>query len=267
MEGRLVVHEPPGHREPGAASPIEPGEAARPVTREDLAPFAHDEEHLDRLLADSHLVERLRASDFSGADWEFVAVKAFAAYGYAVLIGWMRSGLIWRKVHDRCRGLRLEPPPPWATWDHEAWESIATDALAESINSFRDTVLRPGRWDPTRRATLKTFFIGHCLWKFPNAYRRWRTSVNHQDQEQLHDDEGWAHVLRGTDRQVAAQVALAEQLDEERDRLDERTRRVLGLTTDGYDQTEIAAILDTTRKSVEMIVRRHRQRRSERGSA
>lgn len=243
------------------------GGAVRPVTRDDLAPFAHDAEHLDRLLADVDLAARLRARDYSGPEWEFVATKAFAGYGYAVLCGWMRTQQIWDKVTERCRGIRLERPPLSAPWVPEAWDTIATDALAEAIPSFRDTVLRRGRWDPKRKATMRTFFIGHCLWRVPNAYRRWLTSVAHHAHEQLHDDDTWEYVLDGSDREVAARHAIGEQLDAELDRLDPRTARVLELTTAGYDQTQIAERLETTRKSIEMIMRRHRERQQARQHA
>ncbi len=45
--------------------------------------------------------------------------------------------------------------------------------MAVALNKFRDTVLRRHRWDSTRGATIKTYFIGQCLIHFSNIYRSW----------------------------------------------------------------------------------------------
>jgi hypothetical protein len=52
---------------------------------------------------------------------------------------------------------------------------LSCETVAEAIRCFRERVLIPGKWDPTRKASLRTFFVGQCILQFPNIYRRWNT--------------------------------------------------------------------------------------------
>lgn len=238
-----------------------------PVPGEWLAPHLVDSSRLDRLCGDADLAQRLREQRYRGRDWNYF-VTELIKYGYAVLISWMRSGLIWRRLADRNIG-GLPEPPAWE-WHNEAWNEIAGMTMVVAVEKFRDTVLIPGRWDPRRGASLKTYFIGQCLFRFPNVYRSWRTSVLAHRAEIPDELQPWrlaTPTAAGPEQELISRDEINRELGE----LDDRTRMVLLLLDQGYDQTEVAEQLGTTRKGVEMIVRRHRarqaQRRNSRGHA
>lgn len=234
---------------------------ARPVPREWLAPYAADAAHLDRLCADVELTEQMRQANYQGRDWDYVA-EELIKYGYAVLIGWMRSGVIWKRLADyNIRGL---PAPPARQWDDEAWQELADFTMAIGVEKFRDTVLIPGRWDPRKRASLKTFFIGQCLFRFPNVYRSWYRNLT-ASEEEIPAEASLLDFACGGVAGPERQVVLQEQVARELAGLDDRTRTVLVLLEQGYDQSEVAGRLGTTRKSIEMIVRRNRVRRQQHG--
>jgi hypothetical protein len=242
-------------------------EAVRPVTRRSLAPFARDAAHLDRLLADTDLFERLRESDFTGPDWDYVAVNALIRYGKAVLVAWMRSGEIWAQLAQQ-RGIRgLPEPPTWEWAQPDAWETVADDTLLVAVVKFRDTVLRTGYWTPRGGASLRTFFIGQCLIRFPNVYRSWATEAWARYRERPGDAEDWLYALPGDQLGTAARVTLQDQVIRELGDLDERTRRVLQLREAGYDQNEIADQLGLNRKLVENAVARQARRGRKRRGA
>src|SRR6266702_2243132 len=55
-----------------------------------------------------------------------------------------------------------------------------------------DKVLKPGKWDHRRGASLKTFFVGACLLQFPNVFEAWLTEQRKwaqvNDEEPILDD-------------------------------------------------------------------------------
>jgi hypothetical protein len=168
--------------------PTEHGAVPRPVPRVWLDPHVVDAARLDRLLADRDLVERLAAAGYVGREWDYVAAELIK-YGYAVLIAWMRSGVIWRRLADK-NIAGLPAPPPWE-WNEETWNDLAGATLVIAVEKFRDTVLASGRWKPDGGASLKTFFIGQCLFRFPNPYRSWHTAVTARQREAPDDLTGW----------------------------------------------------------------------------
>lgn len=234
--------------------------AAPPVPQAWLDPHIVDPARVDRLFADAELAQRLNTAGYTGRDWDYF-VTELIKYGYAVLNSWMRSGLIWRRLADQ-RGIRGLPTPPAWEWNDEAWGDLAHDTLVIAIEKFRDTVLIPGRWDPNRGASLKTYFIGQCLIRFPNVYRSWYVSTEKRQFERPVDADEWLHArpAAGTpEDKVVQDDQIARGLAD----LDDRTREVLVLLDQDHTQTQVAEHLGISRKSVEMIVKHHRDRRRE----
>lgn len=233
------------------------GELGRPVPRGWLDDRRSDAERIDRLLGDAVLVARLKLSGFAGAEWERFA-EELARYGLAVLNAWMYDRSIFGRVRKRlCAAL---PPLPDGEWDREDRAELAHDTVVIALNRFRDNVLVPGKWDHTKGATLKTFFIGQCLMCFANPYRSWHrhTLERRQRQVPLPDyAEQW--VARGAGPEQKA-VRFEELVSGLADLPDDRTRSVLVMTVMGFQQQEIARKLSITPKAVEMIIRRHRIR-------
>jgi hypothetical protein len=144
------------------------------VPAEALAPFEHlkDASWLERLAADRELVARLARQGFRGPEWDRFA-DVLARYGYQVIRVWILTMKVFPQL--RARGLAggLHPPDDGRRWGSEEADELALETVATAIVKFRQNVLLPGRWTPERGASLKTFFVGQCLIRFANVYRRW----------------------------------------------------------------------------------------------
>jgi hypothetical protein len=130
-------------------------------------------EHLARLEGDAELITQLMLNDYSGPLWDRLA-KALAEYGIQVIGAWI--GGRRRTIFEQCRAKGIGSLVLSEYTPEEGFE-LALETVAKAIVTFRDNVLKPGRWKPARGATLKTFFIGQCVFQFPNIYRRWQASA------------------------------------------------------------------------------------------
>lgn len=212
----------------------------------------------ERLAEDADLVDWLRRSGFTGNDYDLFATE-LARYGYAVTVAWIRKGAIFGKCRER--GAGLPEPPPGALNRPDVAEELANETVATALRSFRNTVLIPGRWNPARGASLKTFFIGQCLFRFPNIYRAWlRTEVHHQellvDELTVFDRPG----LGSGPVDPAQFVALRQEVDVLLADAPPRTRTMMALIWAGYTQADVAALLDLTENAVQKALSYYRTR-------
>ncbi len=196
------------HEANAQPGPVRPGlrdsevdELERELTDDDLRSANPAEqarvENAKRRLGDRALLAELAVADFTGPVFE-VAVTEFAAYGIAVLMAWMRTGQIFGKCQDINRPLSDYAPQ----WSRDDRLEIAIETTAKALKYFIDKVLKPGKWDHRRGASLKTFFVGACLLQFPNVFEAWlteqRTWAQVNDEEPILDD-----AVGGTDPQWA----------------------------------------------------------------
>jgi hypothetical protein len=217
-------------------------------------------ERLARLLGDAHVVSRLLESDFADDDW-YPFAEELARYGVDVLRAWIGTGAIFGKV--RARTSYVLESAPMGAMDQEAVNDLSTDTVMEALRRFRDDVLRRRRWDPRKGASLKTFFIGQCLWQFPNIYRGWL--------RQRHRHLGVV-VLTGDHAQLELAGAASPgahdgplQAAGSRELLDmlsvDAARRAALLLSAGYTQSEVAAELGMAdAKAVENLLGHQRRR-------
>lgn len=205
---------------------------------------------LERRQADVELVTRAALAGFRGPEWVEI-VGELASYGWGVGFGWLRKGRMQGKcasagrpcptLHDHTRR------PEWA-------ESLATDLVIESIERFRDEVLIPGRWDPTRGASLKSFFVGQMLKRFANVYRRWYRSELHPSlmSEVMADTRPAGCSTEGT---AVARVDIRRELDG----LGELPLRVVEMTAEDRPRADIAAALGISLGTIDSILYRLRK--------
>jgi hypothetical protein len=139
-------------------------------------------ENAKRRLADYEFLTELARAGFAGPIFEIAATE-FAAYGIAVMMAWTRTGQIFSKCQAKGRPLSEFAP----RWSRDDRLEIAIETTARALKCFFDNVLRPGKWDHHRGATLKTYFVGACLLQFPNVFTVWATEQRHW--AQLHDGE------------------------------------------------------------------------------
>jgi DNA-directed RNA polymerase specialized sigma24 family protein len=121
---------------------------------------------LDELMADRNLLSRLMWDGYDGPDYDRFAER-LARYGYAVMHAWCASELIFARCADKgwkVRRARIGPDDA---------DELAAETVAVALVKFRETVLVPGLWDPAKGASLNTYFVGQCLLRFANVYRRW----------------------------------------------------------------------------------------------
>lgn len=128
-------------------------------------------ENLARREEDRELIARLAKSGFEGPGQELFEAE-LAAYGYPVMMAWTRSGGIIRKAAEKGRPLSVPRDGPG--WSREDRSELSAETVGRALVFFREKVLRAGAWDHTRGATVKTYFIGACLFQFPNVYQAWQ---------------------------------------------------------------------------------------------
>lgn len=225
------------------------------------------EERVDRLAGDRELEAALRAGGFSGRDYDLFAIE-IAKYGWAVIRGWIYKGQIAGEVKRKGFGA-LEPEPRYGAMIEEA-EGLADETVVLALTAFRDKVLVPGKWDPARGASLRTFFVGQCLLQFSNVYKRWRREELRSYAAPL--DADFAREVEEFERDLAnlaPDVSEAAYVKDELRRAfgritDHRARSAFYLSvTHGLTHEEIGRKLGMTGKAVESAIARARQQARE----
>jgi DNA-directed RNA polymerase specialized sigma24 family protein len=205
------------------------------------------------LEADKELVNRLMWRQYQGTEWARFT-EALAQYGFQVTRAWIKNGMIFVRCSEKGFGglKQLDRTADDAS-------EIAGETVAQAIVAFRDNVLVPGRWDPTKGASLRTFFVGQCMLQFPNVYRRW---ARERDEPSV-DRELLARELANS-RNSPAPGHVRAFLGQFLERLTpESPEMIEALIEMGYEQLEIAAMLHTTRGAIQSKLYRYRKQRSQ----
>lgn len=212
-----------------------------------LEEHEHDPEaeRLERLLADRDLITRLEYSNYADAEWEQVAGE-FARYGISVIKSWIGKGTIHRKLRDKRLGAVPEAPLDWFT-DEVVWD-LTTDTVMTALHWFKDNVLIPHRWDPDRpggAASLKTFFVGQCLFQFRSVYRRWHRAETARRRHVIAADPADPELLgrAGRDRADRAIIAHEEASEALAQINGEHAQRAFVMDAAGMTHAEIAEAL------------------------
>jgi DNA-directed RNA polymerase specialized sigma24 family protein len=228
-----------------------------------LADFAQtpEAERLARLEADKELLLQLMVRGYEGEEWTRFA-RALAEYGVQVIRAWVHSG----KIFGECKAHGFGGLPVRRR-SHDDAHELALETVAVSINSYRESVLMPGKWDATKGASLKTFFVGQCLRRFPNVYRRWIA-----DSFDPLSEVGSAPTdnVSARHRPSLAHPIPLEAPQPSSDILTELRRELATLSHDsprimeaalvaGYEQSEVAKELGLTLRAVEARLHRHRK--------
>lgn len=221
-------------------------------------------DEVDRLQGDTEMLRQLQHAEFRGKLWAHFS-DVLAKYGYAVLVAW----LFRREILSKCRdkGLRGIPPQLEPLEDDDVF-ALAGETVAVAIHHFRAEVLIPGKWDPKRRASLRTFFVGQCLIRFLEVYDRWMRENRYRHKETSvrapRDQQGSADPAS----EVIQGMTVDEQLGD-----DERVAQVLRLVViEDLPYKEVARRMSEqegepmTAKAVEAIVYRFRRRQQPKGA-
>ena len=218
------------------------------------------QEALQRRLADRDLLARLAAHQFAGRAYDQFE-NELAAYGLSVLQAWMYSGYVFKLASTRGHGLRpSERELEALRRDSDLREELANMTVGEAMPRFRERALVGGGWTVDGGASVPTYFMGSCLYVFPNVFRRSRVYVQRHDRallgERRHHDMPRARV---TDAGIIATGNM--RVDEALKAANGKEKAILELTWAGYQQTEIAELLSlSSARAVEGILRRWRKR-------
>lgn len=216
-------------------------------------------DQLERLEGDIALINELVLTGYSGPLWNKLA-NALAEYGHQVLITWIRTELIFGKCAEKGLGMYLAGIPRLRLTNEDV-EDITQETIIRALASFKETVLREGRWDPKKGASLKTFFVGQCLIRFTSVYRKESLRIRRENGtvSTLIDTSASNDLHSETDDPQKV-LGHEEDLHFTLDQIPSREARVAAwLISEGYSQPEIAEILGTTVGSIESHLYRYRK--------
>jgi DNA-directed RNA polymerase specialized sigma24 family protein len=240
-----------GQPEPAGVLQLEHPGLASAIAAFDEDPAAR---RLRLLTADRALVDQLMLQGYAGPEWVRFA-RALAEYGYPIMRGWVFTDAIFLRCAEKGIG---QLPRTNRRFDAADAAEIAGETVAEAIRRFRDRVLIPGKWDMTRGASLNTFFVGQCILRFPNVYRRWYREA--QDQLLVLSDLAALKVDLSMLRTESVPPEIGAELSRAVGALQPRDPRVIvGLTELGYDQKDMAELLNTTVRGIQSRLFRHRR--------
>jgi len=107
---------------------------------------------------------------------------------------------------------------------------------------------------------LRTYFVGQCLIRFANIYRRWHggeTRNGHYLTDQHDTLAEFGPLVVGADVQAIDRTIAMGALSSVKD---PRVRRAMLRRAQGRSQAEIAIELEVTEKAVERMLANERQR-------
>jgi hypothetical protein len=216
------------------------------------------QENLERRAADQELRDELASCDFDGRRYQKFEAE-LARYGMSVLRGWMYSGYVFQLAAGR--GFALHPSDRELEElhrDSDVREELATMTVALALPRFREHALVRGGWRYDGGASLATYFMGACLYVFPNEFRKRRVQLKKWRLQ----DYGDPAVTAPQADHIADPAVLAVgniRVCDDLSRADPRERAIVALTIDGYSQDEIVEMLgEQSVRAIEGVLYRWR---------
>jgi DNA-directed RNA polymerase specialized sigma24 family protein len=221
-------------------------------------------ERLARRAADKELLTELAQGHFAGPRYQRFQDE-LARYGMSVLRGWMYTGYIFQLTAGR--GFALNPTDRELEElhrDSDAREDLAIMTVAVALPQFRERALIGGGWRYEGGASLATYFMGSCLYVFPNEFRKRRVQKVKWERQDRSDPD---LIAPRTDHLADPSIAALGDMyvSDVLGRADARTAAIVALTIDGYTQEEIAEMLgETSIRAIEGVLYRWRNREQQR---
>jgi DNA-directed RNA polymerase specialized sigma24 family protein len=230
-----------------------------------------DAEQLQRRWADMLQYEQLRQIGFEGYRYEMFAAD-LAAYGYPVISSWVRRGLIFQYCAERGRPVRISArdrehlcTPGRDNDGADDRRELALETNARALRFFRQHVLLTGAWSVEKGASLSTFYVGACLFAFPNVFQRWAAErarhvpVAPAGMHPPEEQQVWTPYGNAIDIDPAVSAVSAIAVTSELQAMPERTRKVAELlVNEGASFAEIGEQLGMTDRAVEGLLYRYR---------
>ncbi|WP_407838048.1 hypothetical protein ACE1OC_19355 [Streptomyces sp. DSM 116496] len=217
-------------------------------------------------MADRQIVEVLAAEGFEGPQYVRF-VEELVRYGISVLRGWMHSGFIFQLVADR--GFSLSPQErdlDELARDSDVREELANMTVATALPRFRQRALVEGSWTFEGGASIATYFMGACVYDFPNEFRRHRAARERHRRALERQQDLYEPIAGGLSiaDQVLGNLGVLDALNSINN---PTARAAVALTIDGYTQDEIRQMLDASSvRAIEGLLHRWRTKaKRERG--
>ena len=251
-------------------APVPLADILNGVTRDLAGETREQQERLERRAADKELRDELASAGFTGPKYQAFQ-EELARYGMSVLSAWMYTGYIFQLT--AARGFALHPTEQELEELHrkpEIRDEHAVMTVALALARFREQALAGGGWRPEGGANLATYFMGACLYVFPNEFRKRRVQQM-KWQLQNHPDPAVTSPPTAAVTDPGVVVAGKLRVCADLARADPREAAIVALTIDGYSQEEIVETLDETSiRAIEGVLYRWRikeqQRLSEGGA-
>jgi RNA polymerase sigma factor (sigma-70 family) len=163
------------------------------------------------------------------------------------------------KLFADLRRMGLNLPAPPSGWPEEA-RSVIHVSVVKALGRFMQKQVMEGGWDPSRGASLNTYFINACKYSFAHEYRRYLKS-------EATRETPTGDISESLDQHRAPRVPDPEETAVHRDMIaralpptiDARLRYMFHATAEGKSQAEIAEYLGMTAEAVSSMMRRHRR--------
>jgi DNA-directed RNA polymerase specialized sigma24 family protein len=212
---------------------------------------------------DRELYHLLSHEEFADHAFEVLAV-ALVAYAHRVLYGWMTTGIIY----VQCAKLG------WPVWPTDAErtclyrqsdevDEIVNETLGEALVQLRNHAASgENKWDPAGGSSLTSYFVGACVQRFPNVYRRWSREFQRRPPiESYSDDDRSLAGLRAPD-DVEQQIVSATLTREMLTTMPPNVRAIVELRMEGRSYAEIARRTGAASpRAVEGVLHRYRAER------
>lgn len=206
-------------------------------------------------------------SNFSGPRYELFA-SALAAYGYPVIRSWIRRGLIYQFCVDHGRPAQVDPQVRLYLMDHTPQANddrmeLSLETNARALTFFKKHVLLKKVWSVDGGAALNTFYIGACLFAFPNVLQRWagerRRSFPLHTTDVIPEPPQWSAVSTDVAADPADSVTTTMTVAAELRAMPPSTRAVAErVVLGGASFAEVASELGITERAVEGRLYRYR---------
>lgn len=216
---------------------------------------------------DLALYDRLNDEDFADQAFEVLAV-ALVGYAHRVLLGWMATGEIYR----RClvRGWPVLPTDTERDFLYahpEEVDEIVNETLGEALVYLRACATSgEGKWDRAAGASLTTYFVGGCVHRFPNIYRRWSREFQRQPPTDSYSADDRSVVVLASRDDVELEIISEILTKEKLNTMPPNVRRIVELRMEGCSFADIAGRTGaTSARAIEGVLQRYRDGLRRRG--
>lgn len=236
------------------------------IKGDDTKETSEAEKNLQRRLQDEQLLSDLANNRFEGPRYRTFE-EALTRYAVSVMKGWIHSGHIFRLAATRGYDIRPTEAELRALCEEpDDRDELAMMTVAVALPKFREKALVEGGWKVSLGASLTTYFMGACVFVFPNEFRKLRVERSrwnrcneamarvHEQHVASYERGGWRSTEPGS--AVAGYTEFEDHLSS----LSPREASLVTGTLAGYRQAEMMEMFgETSIRAIEGALYRWRQ--------